>query len=174
MKIKFKLFLFLLFATSYGFAQEMTVSGVVKSIEDNAPLPAVNIVVKETQKGTSTDFDGNYSLNVNKGDILEFSTLGMKTTTITVNDETEINIAMETDTQALDEVVVIGYGTVRKSDLTGAVSSLRGDDLTKIPSLSAEQALQGKVSGVRVTSNSGEPGSAPYSKNPRRWHLRKS
>ena len=161
MKITFKVFLFLLFATSNCFAQEMTVSGVIKSLEDNAPLPAVNIIIKGTQKGTSTDFDGNYSLNVNKGDVLEFSTLGMKTTSISVGEETTINVAMETDTETLDEVVVIGYGRVRKSDLTGSVSSLRGDDLTKIPSLSAEQALQGKVSGVRVTSNSGEPGSAP-------------
>ncbi len=142
-------------------AQEpVTITGRVTD-ESGIGLPGVSIYIKGTQQGTITDLDGNYSIGVTPGDIVVFSFVGFTAQEIQVSDQTEINIEMAEMLIGVDEVVVIGYGTVKKSDLTGSVSSVKGDDLLKIPSSSAEQALQGKVAGVRVTSNSGAPGSSP-------------
>jgi len=142
-------------------AQEpVTITGRVTD-ESGIRLPGVSIYIKGTQQGTITDLDGNYSIGVTPGDIVVFSFVGFTAQEIQVSDQTEINIEMAEMLIGVDEVVVIGYGTVKKSDLTGSVSSVKGDDLLKIPSSSAEQALQGKVAGVRVTSNSGAPGSSP-------------
>jgi len=155
------LLLFVIFTYAATSAQEMEISGVVISSDDELPIPGVSVIIQGTTNGTSTDFDGNYSLNVNKGDILEFSALGMKAITVIIGDQAVMNIALDTDTQALDEVVVIGYGTVRKSDLTGSVSSVKGAEMVKIPFSSPTHALQGKMAGVQVSSNSGAPGSNP-------------
>ncbi len=142
-------------------AQESrTITGRVTD-ESGIGLPGVSIYIKGTQQGTITDLEGNYTLNVAAGNVVVFSYVGFNTQEIQVGNQTEINIEMAEMLIGVDEVVVIGYGTVKKSDLTGSVSSVKGDDLLKIPSSSAEQALQGKVAGVRVTSNSGAPGSAP-------------
>jgi TonB-linked SusC/RagA family outer membrane protein len=143
-------------------AQEVTITGSVTSAEDNAPLPGASIYIKGTTRGTVTDLEGNYTILVQPGsDILVFTFIGHVDQEIPVGAQTEIIVVLEPERIGLDEIVVIGYGTVKKSDLTGSVSSVRGDDLIKIPASSPEQALQGKVSGVRVTSNSGAPGSAP-------------
>lgn len=141
---------------------EIEISGKV-STADGEALPGANILVKGTLIGTTTDVEGNYTLTVpdEEGATLVFSYIGYQTQEVILDGQTSIEVVMQEDVEALGEIVIIGYGMVNKSDLTGSVSSLRGEDLTKIPSLSAEQALQGKVSGVRVTSNSGEPGSAP-------------
>ncbi len=142
-------------------AQEpVTITGRVTD-ESGVGLPGVSIYIKGTQRGTITDLEGNYTLEVTSGDIIVFSYVGFNTQEVEIANQTSINIEMVEMRIGVDEVVVIGYGTVRKSDLTGSVSSVKGDDLLKIPSSSAEQALQGKVAGVRVTSNSGAPGSAP-------------
>jgi TonB-linked SusC/RagA family outer membrane protein len=139
---------------------QQTIKGVIVD-EKNSPLPGVAVVVKNTQKGAYTDGDGNYSLQVTPKDTLVFSMLGMKTQVIAVGDKTELNVKMVEQVQAVPEVVVIGYGTVKKSDLTGSVGTIKTVDLTKITSLSPEQGLQGKVSGVQVTSTSGAPGAIP-------------
>ena len=143
-------------------AQTRTVTGTVTSAEDGETIPGVNVVVEGTGKGTVTDIDGAYSLELEPGEnTLVFSYVGFNTQTVTVGQQTTIDVVMAVDAQILDEVVVIGYGIVRKSDLTGAVSSVRGEDLNKVPAVSPMQALQGKVTGLQVTSGSGAPGQAP-------------
>src|SRR5262249_1951055 len=117
---------------------------------------------KGTTKGTVSDIDGKYQLTLEAGeDVLVLSYIGYQTQEVSVGDRTIIDVVMKQDVQTLNELVVVGYGTQRKSDLTGSVSSVRGSELTKIPSLSTEQALQGKVAGVQVTTPSGAPGSTP-------------
>src|SRR5690606_38602434 len=124
--------------------------------------PGVNVIVKGTATGTVTDIDGNYSLTLEDPEaILQFSFIGYTTREIPVNNQGVINATLTEDIEQLDEVVVIGYGTVRKSDLTGSVSSVKGEELVKVPSVNPMQALQGKVAGVQVNSSSGAPGAGP-------------
>ncbi len=122
-------------------------------------------------EGTFSDVDGGYEIVASPGDTLVFSMLGMAAQTIPVAGKTVINVKLLEESKELGEVVVIGYGTVKKSDLTGSVSSVKTADLTKITSLSPEQALQGKVTGVQVTSTSGAPGALPELTSQRRGHL---
>ncbi|MHA7942254.1 SusC/RagA family TonB-linked outer membrane protein [Formosa sp. 3Alg 14/1] len=159
MKTKISLLLMLFFSFT-AFAQEMEISGVVTSKNDGVPLPGVNIIVKGTSNGVSTDFDGNYSITANKGDKLEFSFIGFKSSTITVGDQNVVNILLEDDVESLNEVVVIGYGTQKRSDLTGAVSSIKSEELLKQPAVNATQSIQGKLSGVNII-NTNAPGSDP-------------
>jgi len=159
MKTKINLLIFLLFSVVV-FSQEVVVSGVITSVDDAMPLPGVNIIIVNTSKGTTTDFDGNYSIKANKGDQLEFSSIGLKTVTIKITNQKTINLAMETDVESLSEVVVVGYGTQRKADLTGSISTVKAEDIEKTPSANVLQSLQGKVSGVQVVS-SGSPGDSP-------------
>jgi TonB-linked SusC/RagA family outer membrane protein len=143
------------------FLQPVKSQTVVKGTvvdDQNLPLPGVSVLVKNTFKGTMTDVDGTYSLTVLSSDTLLFSMVGMVSQKIVVGNRTTINVMLATETTLMDEVVVIGYGTVRKSDLTGAVSSVKTDDLLKITSLNPEQGLQGRVTGVQVISTSGAPG----------------
>ncbi|MFZ2286371.1 MAG: TonB-dependent receptor [Bacteroidales bacterium] len=126
--------------------------------DQNLPLPGATVLVKNTFRGTMTDFDGTYTISALPSDTLVFSMVGTATREIVVGNRTVIDVMLATQTTLMDEVVVIGYGTVRKSDLTGAVSSVKTDDLLKITSLNAEQGLQGKVTGVQVISTSGAPG----------------
>lgn len=143
-------------------AQSRTVNGQVTGADDGQPIPGVNILIMGTNKGTSTDVNGRYTIELIAGEAtLVFTFVGYKPQTIEVGQREAIDVILETDAVALNEVVVIGYGVQRKSDLTGSVGSVRGTDLVKIPSFSAEQALQGKVAGVQVASPSGEPGSVP-------------
>ncbi|HEY5918267.1 MAG TPA: SusC/RagA family TonB-linked outer membrane protein [Chryseolinea sp.] len=142
--------------------QTKTISGTVISADDNAPLPGVNVVVEGTSKGTVTAVDGTYSIELSPEETrLNFTFVGYVEQKITVTDQTAIDVVLQPDTQTLEEVVVIGYGVVKKSDLTGAVSSVRGSDLTSVPAVSPMQSLQGKVAGVQITSPSGAPGSTP-------------
>lgn len=126
--------------------------------DQNLPLPGVSILVKNTFRGTMTDTDGTYNISALPSDTLVFSMVGMISQNIGVGNRTVIDVRLETETTMMDEVVVIGYGTVKKSDLTGSVSSVKTDDLLKITSLNPEQGLQGRVTGVQVTSTSGAPG----------------
>jgi len=155
--------MFLLFwAFVYASGQAITVTGNVTSAEDGSAMIGASVLLKGTTVGTITDMNGNYSIEVPSGsDILTYSFIGFAAKQVEVGDQTRINVVLEPEKFGLDEVVVIGYGTVKKSDLTGSVASVKGEDLIKIASSSPEQALQGKVSCVRVTSNSGAPGSAP-------------
>ncbi|OYX26653.1 MAG: SusC/RagA family TonB-linked outer membrane protein [Flavobacteriales bacterium 32-35-8] len=142
--------------TSY--AQNITVSGKVTS-SDGLPLLGANILVKNTSQGTLTDFDGNYSINnVNPQGTLIFSYLGFIAQEVPIANKTVLNITMNEDTESLNEVVVIGYGTVKKSDLTGAVSSIKAEDLNPGANASIDQALQGRIAGVQISQKSNEPG----------------
>ncbi|MCF8273608.1 MAG: TonB-dependent receptor [Flavobacteriaceae bacterium] len=159
--MKTKIILLLLFLLSIsGFAQNFTVSGVVTSSEDNMPIPGVNVIIKGTSIGVSTDFDGNYSIQVAKGEILEFSFIGFKTKSITVDNQNLVNVVLDIDVESLDEVVLVGYGTQRKADLTGSIVTIKSQDIEKTPTANVMQSLQGKVSGVQVVSN-GSPGDSP-------------
>jgi TonB-linked SusC/RagA family outer membrane protein len=147
-----------------AFAQNKTIQGKVASVEDGKTvgLPGVNIIVQGTTKGTNSDADGNYTLELAQNESsLTFSFIGYKTQTIIVGNQSVINVTLETDAETLEEVVVVGYGVQRKSDLTGSISSVKEGDLTKIPSFNAVQSLQGKVAGVQVFNSSGAPGAVP-------------
>ncbi|MCB4800147.1 SusC/RagA family TonB-linked outer membrane protein [Neotamlana laminarinivorans] len=159
LKIKLILFMALIFS-AVSFAQNgVTVSGVVVSATDNVPIPGVNVILKNTTNGTTTDFDGNYEIKASKGDELQFSYIGFVTKTIVVGDSSTINVSLVEDLAELEEVVVVGYGARKKSDVTGSVSAVKTEELTAFPVLEATQALQGRASGVVVQSNNGgEPG----------------
>lgn len=144
------------FALSGWAQQAITVKGTVKDAENN-PVIGATVVVKGTTIGTTTDIDGNYTINVNPGQVLEFSYVGMQQSDVTVGNKNVINITMA-DGEQLDEVVVIGYGTVKKSDLTGAVASVSGKDLQASIARSATSALQGRIAGVTVSGTTGQPG----------------
>jgi TonB-linked SusC/RagA family outer membrane protein len=143
-------------------AQEITITGTVTDAQYGDPLIGVSVFVPGTSRGTVTDLDGKYAVKVSPTDKqLSFSYTGYAPQVVEINGRTVIDIKLGEEADILREVVVVGYGTQKKSDLTGAVSSVRGADLTKIPSPSPEQALQGKVAGVQVSSTSGAPGSTP-------------
>ncbi len=155
-----KEFLTILFLFLFGsgvLSAQVTVKGTIVD-DQNIPLPGVSVLVKHTYRGTMSDADGSYSITANPADTLVFSMVGMVTQEMVVGARTQIDVLLATETTVMDEVVVIGYGTVRKSDLTGSVSSVKTDDLLKVTSLNAEQGLQGKVTGVQVISTSGAPG----------------
>ncbi len=137
----------------------MDVSGVVKD-ESGNPLIGVNVLVKGTNQGTATDFDGSFTLNdVDENGILVFSYIGYKTQEVQLSGQATISVILQEDSKTLDEVVVVGYGTQRKGDITGAVSQIKTEELESLPVYNVEQALIGRASGVQVTKNSGEPGS---------------
>ncbi len=136
-----------------------TVSGVVISASDNQPLIGVSVLVKGTSTGTMTDIDGKYSLNVKSGSTIIFSYIGYVKQEISTTGKNVINVTMKEDAQALDEVVVIGYGVQKKKLSTGATLQVKGDELAKMNTTSPLQALQGKTPGVTISSTSGQPGS---------------
>ena len=141
--------------------QTKTVKGTVLD-ENGEPLIGVSIVVKGTSTGTITDFDGKFSINLPAGSKeLVVSYIGYKEQAIIVSGNAPLNIKMVPDTQALDEVVVIGYGTVKKRDLTGAVASVKSEDITMNPGVNPMDALQGKIAGLDITNSSGQAGSSP-------------
>ncbi|UGU14226.1 TonB-dependent receptor [Sinomicrobium kalidii] len=141
-----------------GVAQaQVTVSGTVSDAV--GPLPGANIVVKGTTNGTQTDFDGNYTLSgVAEDAVLVFSYIGFKNYEVAVDGRSTINVTLQEDAQALDEVVVVGYGTQKRSDVTGAVSTVSSKSLQEAPVTNPEQALAGRAAGVNVSTNSGRPG----------------
>src|SRR5690625_3103773 len=135
-----------------------SVSGTVMD-EAGEPLIGVNIQVKGSDKGTSTDFEGNFTLeDIDENAVLVVSYVGYQTQEVPVAGKTSLEIVMTSDSQLLDEVVVVGYGTQQKKDLTGAVSTISGSDIQNFPVRSAQEALQGKVSGVLISQSSGSPG----------------
>jgi TonB-dependent SusC/RagA subfamily outer membrane receptor len=156
-KIHFLLFFFLCLASIPLVAQNIEVKGVVTEATTNEPLPGVTVKVKGKDTGTVTNMDGKYTVKANKGDILVFSTIGMKSIEHTISSNAPINVSMEEDNVALEQVVVIGYGTAKKSHLSGAVSSVGAKELNGAVATNAGTALQGKIAGVSVTSTSGDP-----------------
>ncbi len=141
-------------------AQSMTVTGVVMAQDEPDPVIGANVMIKGTTNGTITDFDGKFSLQANAGDVLQVSFMGYKTQDVKVSNAGPINITLVSDNVQLQEVVAVGYGTMKKSDLTGAVTSVSADQLLKAPVAGIDQALQGRAAGVTVTTGSGQPGEA--------------
>ena len=139
------------------FAQSITVNGVVKDKTGESIIGA-NVLVKGTTNGTITDFDGNFTLQANKGDILVISFIGYQSQELPAS--AQMNVVLSDDTQILEDVVVIGYGTVKKSDATGSVTAIKPDEFNKGLRTTAQDALVGKMSGVNVVSGSGAPGSS--------------
>jgi len=144
---------------SFCVMAQKTVSGVVTLEDTGEPEPGVNVIVTGTSTGTITDIDGNYSLTVPEGKTISFSYIGYVGQTLKVNSG-KIDVVMSPDNKILDEVVAVGYGTMKKSDLTGAISSVKSDALQKSASSGVDQALQGRAAGVTVNANSGQPGAA--------------
>ena len=148
-----------LLITQLLFAQNTwQVSGVITDAGDSSPLIGASVVVQGTTIGTITDFNGKYSISVPDGGTIVFSYTGYKPQTRVIKSGAAVNVALAEAFEELEEVVAIGYGTVRKSDLTGAVSSVRADQLRTNPGAGVDQALQGRVAGVTVNSGSGQPG----------------
>ena len=145
-------------ASSVAFAQKIEVSGKVTD-EKGEPMPGVGVIDKNDSKnGTITDLDGLYKIKIAKDGFLEFSFISYENSLIPVNGKNVVNVSMKPAMEQLDQVVVIGYGTSKKSDLTGAVAVVDAEDLTKSPITSVAQALQGKVAGAEFMSTTGEPG----------------
>jgi len=141
-----------------GFAQGLQVRGVVTSADDGQPIPGVSVVVKGTTNGQITNMDGAYTLSVPANATLVFSFVGMKTQEIPVDSRSVINVVLAAEQTDIDEVVVVGYGTQKKSLVTGAISKVSSDELKKTSDMRVTQALQGKTAGVVISSNSGQPG----------------
>ena len=147
-----------LFFVAFTSAQTIDVSG---NVNDNAgiPIPGANVIVKNTSKGAITDFDGNFIISgVEIGSTITVSYIGYITKEIVVTDNSKLTIQLEEDLAQLDEIVVIGYGTQRKKEVTGAVSVVSNATIEKLKPTRIEQALQGQVAGVNITTNSGSPG----------------
>lgn len=156
---KYLLSMLLLFASlSIIYAQERQVKGKVTDASDNSGMPGVTVGVKGTTKGVITDGEGAFTINVASGATLVFSYIGYETQEVVVGNQTEINASLTASSTTLNETVVIGYGTLKKSDLTGAVGSVREAQLKERPTASLNQALSGRMAGVQVNTNSGRPG----------------
>lgn len=142
--------------------EQVKVSGIVTDMSTGDVLPGVTILIKGTSAGTVTDFEGKYEIMVDNptNAVLSFHFIGFEPKEVVIGNRTTIDVGMSTDIQALEEVVVVGYGTQRKSDLTGSVASVSGDELRTMVTSSVDQALQGRMAGVQVTQNSGQPGGA--------------
>lgn len=149
--------IFFLFASFISLAQENTVSGSVKETK-GLPIPGVSVLIKGTKISTQTDFDGAFKIAAKNGDVLVFSFIGMKTSEVIVDSRINYSVVLREDSTELNEVVVIGYGTKKRSDLTGAVSSVTGKQLATVPAMTAAQALQGKAAGLNIVTASGAPG----------------
>ncbi|WP_028667289.1 SusC/RagA family TonB-linked outer membrane protein [Runella zeae] len=139
-------------------AQDRSISGRVVGVNDNAPLPGVSILVKGTSTGTTTDANGSYKLNAPANAVLVFSFVGYSPKEIIVGNQSVVDVSLELDNRQLNEVVVVGYGTVKKSDLTGSLASVKSKEINAFPATNVLQALSGRAPGVQVTQNTGAPG----------------
>ena len=158
MKQKFVTFMLALLATAALFAQNKTVRGTVSDAQ--GPAIGVSVMEKGTQNGVTTDLDGNYVITVKPGATLVFSSIGYATQEIAVGSQSVINVVLKEDTEFLDEVVVVGYGTMKRSDLSGASVSMKEEDLKGSIITSLDQSLQGRAAGVSAVQTSGAPGSS--------------
>ncbi|GAB3335953.1 TonB-dependent receptor [Larkinella ripae] len=158
--VRLSYLLVFLICSATSFAQEISVSGKV-SAADASGLPGVSVLLKGTTTGVPTSSDGTYTIKVpSPNSVLVFSMIGMLPQEVTVGSQTTINVELKDDARSLAEVVVVGYGTQRKLDVTGSVAQIKGEEIIKQPSMNAVSGLQGKVAGVQI-SNSGKPGEAP-------------
>ena len=151
----------LFLVNAMAFAQGRVVTGTVSSLEDGMGVPGATVLVKGTTIGTATDIDGKYSINIPAGsNVLVFTFVGLTSQEVNIGNRSTINVALESDVTALSEVIVTGYGTQPKREVTGAVSSVKGDAIQNLPLQSFDRALQGRASGVQVRSSNGLPGGA--------------
>lgn len=148
------------FVMQFSFAQEKTVTGTVTSTVDGLPLPGVNVIVKGTSRGVQTDFDGKYALKTKEGETLVFSFVSMKTFEAVVGSSNTIDVTLAEDIASLDEVMVVAYGTAKKSSVLGSVSVVSSEVIEQVPVASFEQILKGQSPGLHVISGSGQPGTA--------------
>ncbi len=125
---------------------QKTITGTVSDAD--GPLPGATVVVQGTSNGVTSDFDGNYSIEANEGDVLEFSFIGMTTGTATVGSDSVINMTLAGGDNTLEEVVVVGYSQQTRGDITGSVASVDMEEALKVPTVNAAEALQGRVTGV--------------------------
>ena len=152
----------LAFFPFFGMQAQTQVTGKVTSSIDGQGLPGVNVLIKNSTRGVATDIDGNYTLQLQAGDeVLIFSYVGYTAQEVEIAGRSVIDVTLEPDFGELDEIVVVGYGTIRKSDLTGSVSSIKGEELVTVPAVNPMDALQAKVPGVQITNSSGAPGLEP-------------
>ncbi len=140
-----------------GFAQTRNITGKVTS-DAGIGVPGISVYVKGSNNGTTTANDGSFSLNAATGAILEFSGIGFTTQDVTVGNNGVLNVSLTRDSRSLNEVVIVGYGSTKRKDLTGAVSSITATEIEKVPVTVLEQSMQGRASGVQVTNNDGAPG----------------
>ncbi|QOG01360.1 TonB-dependent receptor [Flavobacterium sp. MDT1-60] len=151
-------FMILLFVFSASVNAQTTVSGTVS--DNSGPIPGVNIIVKGTNTSAATNFDGTYSIKTTPNAVLVFSFIGYRTQEVPVSNKSQINVTLEEDVSSLKEVVVVGYGTMKRSDLTGAVSTVTSAAVQQSVATTIDQVLQGRAAGVQIQSNSGAPGSS--------------
>lgn len=151
-KLKHVLLMFIVLLGQFAIGQTMNINGVVTAA-DGVPLPGASVVVQGTSRGTQTDFDGNFSIEASPGNVLIISYIGYVSQSITVNNDQPLAIVLAEDLQALDEVVVVGYGTQSRAEVSGAISTIDSEELTAIPVANAESALQGRAAGVTVISS---------------------
>ncbi|APZ46134.1 SusC/RagA family TonB-linked outer membrane protein [Polaribacter reichenbachii] len=163
MKLKFKIALLLIMLVNIcSYAQDgYTVKGTVTSQADNEVLPGVTVIIQGTTRGTETDFDGNFSIEVKSGDVLSFSYLGYAQKNVTITDQKVLNVSLAEDASELDEIVVVGYGTRKRSQISGAVAKIGGEDVAAVQVARVDDALAGKLSGVLIQNQDGSPGAAP-------------
>ena len=157
LKQRYYLLFFFSLLVQQTYAQEqITITGTVTS-ETGDPIPFANVLIKNTKNGVATDFDGKYSIAAKSNQTLIFSSQGYKTIEITINNQTTVNASLTEDAMKLDEIVVVGYGSQQKKDLTGAVSLVKADEITKRQVTTVADGLQGLVTGVKVRGG-GRPG----------------
>lgn len=149
-----------IFFSVHAYSQSRTVTGMVTDADSGEELPFVNVLVKGTNTGTTTDIDGRYSIEVPSGEVsLQFSFIGFRPQEVSVGNRSVVDVSLRGELKQLDEVVVVGYGTQRKADITGAVGSVTREDFNVGQVTNAEQLITGKVAGVQITPNGGRPGS---------------
>jgi TonB-linked SusC/RagA family outer membrane protein len=158
LKIKWIYTLVLAMLMQFSFAQEKTVSGVVS--DASGPIPGANVVVKGTKNGVQTDFDGKYAIKAKVGDVLVITFVGMQDATVKVGASNTVNVKLQGG-NTLDEVVVVGYGTQKKREITGSISQIKGESIKGLVTQSFDQQLAGRAAGVQITQNSGLIGSTP-------------
>lgn len=158
MKTTTKGFLFFMLVFPVFLFGQNSLKGTVTEQATSIPLPGVNVVIKGTTTGTATDFDGQYEIEVNTGDVLVFTYVGYQAQEITYTGQASLNVQLSEDAAQLEEVVIIGYGSVKKEDLTGTADLVTTEDFNQGPVLSTQQLISGKVAGVSITSGSGAPG----------------
>jgi len=161
LKNKLTLLMLLLFSGVLIAQTGSVIKGTVVSATDNIPIPGVNVIIVGTSTGVSTDFDGNYEIKANKGDVLQFSYIGFSSQTVIVGAQTSINVTLSENLSELDEVVVIGYGDQKKTTVTSALTEVSGKDIQDLAVSRVEDALQGRVAGLRIQVVSSEAGGDP-------------